>query len=99
MITAQYVNRRLAGRLREARTIAGLTQQQVAERTELSRASVANIELGMQAVTVHQLLLFGRALSVDPISLVPALEEVDVHDPDDDVIAKEAERVVAASAT
>ena len=99
MITAQYVNRRLAGRIREARTIAGLTQQQVAERAELSRASVANIELGMQAVTVHQLLLLSRALSVDPLSLVPKLEEVDMHDPDDALIAKEAERVVAASAT
>jgi transcriptional regulator with XRE-family HTH domain len=99
MITAQYVNRLLAGRIRDARTIAGLTQQQVADRAELSRASVANIELGMQAVTVHQLLLLGRALSVDPISLVPGLEEVDMHDPDDDLIAKEAERVVAASAT
>jgi transcriptional regulator with XRE-family HTH domain len=99
MITAQYVNRRLAGRIREARTIAGLTQQQVADRAELSRASVANIELGMQAVTVHQLLLLSRALSVDPISLVPTLEEVDMHDPDDALIAKEAKRVVAAPAT
>jgi len=99
MITAQYVNRRLARRIREARTIAGLTQQRVAELAELSRASVANIELGLQAVTVHQLLVLGRALSVDPWSLLPTLEEVDLHDPDDDLIASEAERVVAALAT
>lgn len=97
MITAQYVNRWLGGRIREARTTAGLTQQQVADRTELSRASVANIELGMQAVTVHQLLLLSRALSLDPALLVPTLQEVELDDPDDAIIAHEAQRVIAAS--
>lgn len=97
MITAQYVNRRLAGRIRAARTMAGLTQQQVADLAELSRASVANIELGMQAVTVHQLLVLSRALAIEPTSLVPTLEEVDVDDPDDAIIAEQAQRVVEAS--
>src|SRR3954447_20894144 len=61
MITTQP---ELARRLREARESAGLRQEDVARHLELSRPSVAQIELGNRAVTGLELSqlarLFGR---------------------------------------
>jgi transcriptional regulator with XRE-family HTH domain len=61
-------------RLRRARLDAGLTQQELAEQVELSRASIANIEAGRQQFPLHALILFARALKVKPASLMPSPE-------------------------
>ena len=54
----------LAGRLREAREAAGLTQDQVASKLELSRPTIAQMELGRREVTSLELdrlaWLYGR---------------------------------------
>lgn len=58
-------------RLRQARTEAELTQQQLASKVGLSRASVANIEAGRQPFLLHTLNSFAAALEVKPQSLLP----------------------------
>lgn len=64
----------LGRRLREAREAAGLTQEELAFRVKLSRASVANIERGHQRVALHQFVELAQALGVEPIKLLPRPE-------------------------
>jgi transcriptional regulator with XRE-family HTH domain len=50
-----------------------LTQQELAQRLGISRASLANIETGRQNVLVHHLYDFARALGLSPNDfLLPA---------------------------
>jgi transcriptional regulator with XRE-family HTH domain len=50
-----------------------LTQEALAQRVGISRASLANIETGRQNVLVHQLYALATALSLDPSDfLLPA---------------------------
>jgi transcriptional regulator with XRE-family HTH domain len=48
-----------------------LTQQAVAARIGISRASLANIETGRQKVLVHQLYALAAALDLTPVDLLP----------------------------
>lgn len=66
--------REFGARVRQARGDQ-LTQEALARRVGLSRASVANIERGRQRVPLHMLYLLGQALGVDPASLIPAPPE------------------------
>lgn len=65
----------LGERIRKRREKLGLTQQQLAERVDLSRTSVTNIERGRQAVLVHQLAMFAKALDLRLSSLIPSEDE------------------------
>jgi transcriptional regulator with XRE-family HTH domain len=47
-----------------------MTQVELADLVDLSRASVTNIELGRQSVLVDQLCRFARALGVEPADLL-----------------------------
>lgn len=58
-------------RVRKARKRASLTQAVVADRTSLSRTSIANIERGEQRFMVHCLLELASALGVPPEKLLP----------------------------
>lgn len=60
--------------LRAARKRAGLTQQELAERIDLTRTSVTNIERGSQRIALHQLFELANALGDDPLDLLPARE-------------------------
>ena len=51
------------------------TQQTLAERVGLSRAAIANIELGRQGVPTHMLARFAAALDVAPVELLPEARE------------------------
>jgi transcriptional regulator with XRE-family HTH domain len=62
--------RDLGTRIRGARRDR-LTQQELANRVGLSRAAVANIELGRQRVALHMLLRFAEALGRAPSDLLP----------------------------
>lgn len=55
----------------ERRVDLGLTQGQLAERLEISRPSLANIEAGRQRMLVHQVYEIAAALHVLPSELVP----------------------------
>ncbi|MBU6435546.1 MAG: helix-turn-helix domain-containing protein, partial [Nitrospirae bacterium] len=48
-----------------------LTQQQLSKRLKMSRASIANIELGRQKIPLHQWFALADALKTDPIDLLP----------------------------
>jgi transcriptional regulator with XRE-family HTH domain len=68
-------------RLRELREEKGVPQQELAELSGLTRASIANVESGRQRVLLHQVLRFAQALRVDLNTLVPqasVLEEAEV---------------------
>jgi transcriptional regulator with XRE-family HTH domain len=51
-----------------------ITQEALASRVEMSRASVANIESGRQQLTVTQLMIFAAALNVPPTELLPQVQ-------------------------
>lgn len=48
--------------IRKARIVMGMTQGTLSIKTGLSRASVANTELGRQRVSLHHLVVFAKAL-------------------------------------
>ena len=53
-----------------------ITQDRLAAAVGLSRTSVANIEAGRQALTVHTLVAFASVLGKDPAELIPLIEEM-----------------------
>ena len=61
----------------------GLTQNELADKVHMSRASIANIERGRQKVLVHQLYRFAEALKVPevgdllPLTVVPNRQNAD----------------------
>lgn len=60
-------------RVAEARDQAKLTQQGLADKVGLSRASVANIEAGRQRIVLHQALEITHALDLRSVTdLLPA---------------------------
>lgn len=67
--------------IRKARTRAGMTQEQLADRVKLTRTSVTNIEKGRQRLLVHTLIDIAAALEVKPERLLP------MHGEDEEVLA------------
>jgi transcriptional regulator with XRE-family HTH domain len=61
---------RIGARIRAVRSGSGLTQRVVAERTGLSRASIANVEAGRQNLRLRQLVALAAALGVQVERLV-----------------------------
>jgi transcriptional regulator with XRE-family HTH domain len=61
----------LGALIRGRRKKLSLTQQDVAARIGISRASLANIETGRQKVLVHQLYALAGALNLPPSDLLP----------------------------
>jgi transcriptional regulator with XRE-family HTH domain len=62
--------REFGARVRELRGTA-VTQQELARRVGLSRASIANVERGAQRLPLHMIAVFADALSVSPQELLP----------------------------
>ena len=63
--------RHLGRQIRGFREAAGLKQEDLAERVGLSRASIANIEGGRQAVPIHILVAMAQILDTTIDRLVP----------------------------
>lgn len=93
MINPHEVNRRVAQLVSHARAEAGMTQADLAAKADMTRASIANIEIGLQAINIYQLLRLANALGIAPEKLVP--DPADFA-PDDD---PESRRLYAAYAT
>jgi len=63
------------------------TQEKLANRVGISRASLANIETGRQSVLVHQLYAFAEALGMSPSDfLLPANDTGGARSAWDDVL-------------
>lgn len=58
-------------RVREARSVEGVSQGELARRVGLSRTSVTNIERGRQHVSLRQFLEIAAALNCAPETLLP----------------------------
>ncbi|WP_216856885.1 helix-turn-helix domain-containing protein [Acidisoma sp. S159] len=58
-------------KVRTRRESMRITQSDLSARIGLSRASIANIEAGRQAVLLHQFLALADALTIPPMELVP----------------------------
>lgn len=61
---------RLGTRVRDLRVAGGVTQQQLAERVGLTRASIANMERGAQHPSAFQLHQLARAFDVNVANLL-----------------------------
>lgn len=61
---------RFGRRVRTRREQLRLTQADLSAKVGLSRASIANIEGGRQAVLLHQFLALAEALTIPPMELI-----------------------------
>lgn len=63
-------------RIAELREIRGHSQQTVANKTDLNRATISNIELGRQNVSLHIIYEIAKALQTEPAYFLPNLNEI-----------------------
>lgn len=73
-MTDSAYSREYGSRLRAARVMAGLTQDEAATKLGLTRSSVANIEAGRQNATAEQVIQTAQALGCDPRWLLTGWE-------------------------
>jgi transcriptional regulator with XRE-family HTH domain len=66
---------KLGERIRKARTIKGLSQQNMADDLDLSVASYSNIERGITDINVSRLLEISQILKIDVTELLKEQEE------------------------
>lgn len=69
--------RHIGEAVRRRRRELELTQEGLAERLDISRASLANIETGRQRILIHHLYSLARALGQEITALLPASHELD----------------------
>lgn len=67
----QWVNKEFGKLLARARGQANLSQTELADRMQLSRASIINIEKGRQNITLVALYKLATILDASPDSLLP----------------------------
>ena len=60
------VYRSFGAKIEQLRVALGWTQQDLAEKVELTRGSIANIELGNQRILLHDVETFAKAFGVAP---------------------------------
>lgn len=82
MIHAHDVNQQVGELVRNARADAGMTQAELAARSDMSRASIANIEIGIQSISIYQLLCLANALNLEPSQLLPRMRLNPSDDPE-----------------
>ena len=64
----------IGSRIRVARDVAKLTQEELAHEVNLSRAAIANIEKGRQKLLIDKLYMIAAACKVDPKTFLPEPE-------------------------
>ncbi|QMV42665.1 helix-turn-helix domain-containing protein [Cohnella cholangitidis] len=63
-------------KIREERDKKGWTQQELSDMVELTRSSIANIELGRQKIQVHVLYTFAKLFGINPTDLMPQTNQI-----------------------
>ncbi len=66
----------IGSQIRRFREEADLKQGELATRVQLSRASITNIELGRQRLSIHQTYQLAEALNVDVSEIFPPKEAI-----------------------
>jgi DNA-binding XRE family transcriptional regulator len=61
--------------VRQRRLERGFTQQELADKLKMSRASIANIEVGRQRVLLGDIFVFAKALSMTASRLFDAVQK------------------------
>lgn len=69
---------KIASRLKEARVLAGLSQAQAADKLELQRPAISEIESGKRKVSADELILFANLYKVDTSWLLHEENEDDL---------------------
>ena len=64
------IYKRIGNRIRVARRRTEMRQDELAQKTALSRGSISNIESGRQQLYVHHLYAIASALDIEPASLL-----------------------------
>jgi transcriptional regulator with XRE-family HTH domain len=85
--------RLFGSRVRALREQRKVTQDELARRVELSRASITNIERGRQRVLLHQMMEIATALDADPVDLVPSASSLQADPPMRDDVARVVEQL------
>ena len=70
---------KIAGRVKEARVLAGLSQAQAAVKMDLQRPAISEIEAGNRKVSAEELLLFSDLYQVNTSWLLCQDDENDHH--------------------
>lgn len=75
-MNSEAIYRHIGLLIKNRRKQLGLTQEKLAKRLAISRASLASIEIGRQNVLVHHLYRFATALQLDPKDFLPAFGDL-----------------------
>jgi transcriptional regulator with XRE-family HTH domain len=70
----EHINTEFGTALKKRRNALGFSQKDFAEKVNLSRASIANIERGEQGVTLETLYSFCAPLKCSPFDLLPKFQ-------------------------
>ena len=99
-------NQKIGQLLRKLRTENCMTQDELAKLTSLSRASIANMETGRQAMSAYQAYVVARALKLKHLDALFPLPEIETDSSQiqlnssselNDIQRRQAEAVIANS--
>jgi transcriptional regulator with XRE-family HTH domain len=76
LLDQELLNKQIGSRIKLRRIKLGLTQLQLADRVDLSRTSIANIEAGQQCPPLSVFYNICHELGTEPNLILPSLAEV-----------------------
>lgn len=79
MIPSNQIYEQMGKLVRARRKKLDLTQDDLAQRVNLKRTSITNIEKGRQKIQLHTLFDLAAALEVDPVTLIPSLKAAEAE--------------------
>lgn len=70
----ETVQKKLGRKIREQRIVIGLSQEELADASGLHRTYIGSIERGERNISLQNIVLIARALSVSPSTLLDGIE-------------------------